>query len=195
MNIKITLIALFVIMPMFISAQSLNRELKSEDISAALKMIGLEVYKYSFDASNIDYNLILHLEEIANDSILNKKSYNLGKWKPEIKTKELKIISNISSDTSETYWLNIVHPNMEFVQPFNISKAFRKAHYWMQIKQGEIVYEQKTPLLFYGMAWEDEFRGMKILRFCWGEDIGRDMKNETLKKVEHKILVSYELVK
>ena len=43
--------------------------------------------------------------------------------------------------------------------------------------------------------WEDSYKGQKIYRFCWGEDITRKMDNENLNKVEHMLLISYELKK
>jgi len=192
---KKLLIGLILIIPFFASAQSLNKTLEPKDVSTALKMMGLEVFKFDFESVKDGYNLIVHIEEFENDSIIKHKKHQFGSWKPEAKTKELKLFSKISSNTTETYWLSIVHLNGECTDRFDIASQFRKKHYWLPIKQGEIVYEQKMPLLFYGMAWEDELNGIKVLRFCWGEKVDRDMKNETLKKVEHKILISYELVK
>ncbi|MCD6201714.1 MAG: hypothetical protein J7K46_07895 [Bacteroidales bacterium] len=45
------------------------------------------------------------------------------------------------------------------------------------------------------MAWPDTLNGVQIRRFCWDDEVDREMKNETLKKVEHMILISYMLVK
>lgn len=174
--------------------QGLNEELESADIKAALKMLGIEIFKYDFSQQKEDFNLIIHLDELADDSVIISKSYNLGKWDSVAKLKELRIIPKISSDTTSIYWVKISHPNMEFTERFDISPEFRHPHFWHQIQPGEIVYSKKTPLVFYGMSWESEFNGMKIRRFCWGQQIDREMKNETLKKVGHMILISYELV-
>ena len=45
------------------------------------------------------------------------------------------------------------------------------------------------------MACPDTLNGVQIRRFCWDDEVDREMKNETLKKVEHMILISYMLVK
>lgn len=192
---KKLLIGLILLIPYFASAQSLNKTLESQDISTALKMMGLEVFKFNFESVKDGYTLIVYIDEFENDSIIKHKKHQFGSWKPDAKVKELKLFSKISSATAETYWLNIVHPNRECTDRFDIASRFRKAHYWMPIKQGEIVYEQKTPLLFYGMAWEYELNGRLVRRFCWGEEVDRDMKNKTLNMLEHKIVISYKLVK
>eukprot|EP01029_Cantina_marsupialis_P024551 TRINITY_DN633834_c0_g1_i1.p1 TRINITY_DN633834_c0_g1~~TRINITY_DN633834_c0_g1_i1.p1 ORF type:complete len:174 (+),score=11.02 TRINITY_DN633834_c0_g1_i1:41-523(+) len=157
-------------------------------------MLGLEVFKYNFDSINQDYQLLIHIDEIANDSIIKSKSFKFQNWNADQNNKEIKFISRIASDSTDTYWIKISHPKMVTKVPFNIAKKYRHTHYWQQVKEGPIEYNKKTPLLFYGMAWEFEYKGKKGRRFCWGEEFKRDLSNEVLKKVEHMILISYELI-
>ncbi|MBI9058460.1 MAG: DUF5041 domain-containing protein [Labilibaculum sp.] len=191
---KYLFIALLTLPSTALNAQTFNDKLEVDDVSDALKMLGLEVFKYNFDSINQDYQLLIHIDEIANDSIITSKSFKFRNWNAEQKNKEIKFISKIASDNADTYWIKIVHPKMVTTVPFNIAEKYRHIHHWQQIKKGPIEYNRKTPLLFYGMAWEDEYNGKKFRRFCWGEEIGRDLSNKTLKKVEHMILISYELI-
>lgn len=123
------------------------------------------------------------------------KPYAFGKWQADAEQKEFKLISYIESDSFDVYWLNLVHPNMELNSRINIPAEYSNAHYWMKIAPGAVEYDTKVPLLFCGLSWEDEIQGIKIGRFCWGEDIQRAMQNETLDNIEHMILISYELKK
>ncbi|PKQ67530.1 hypothetical protein BZG01_07275 [Labilibaculum manganireducens] len=182
-------------LPIILNAQKLNKELESSDINEALNMMGVDIFKFDFDSVDLNYNLTLYLEEYIEDSIMIKKSFNMGKWSSDNIQKEIKLISKISSDTTKTFWFKIIHPNRQQTVRFDILPEFRSVHYWKEITADNIAYGKKTPLLFLGMAWEDSYNGMKIRRFCWGEDVKCDLKNETLKKIKHKILLSYQLEK
>jgi len=195
MKTKALLITLILFFPFIVVSQSLKSELNSTDIRAALKLSGLEIFKFNFDSVKPDYNLIVYIEEISKDSIICKETSRIRPWKSELLKKELSIITKTSSDTSSVYWINLLHPNMRRTIPFNILPKYRETHIWMPIKQNEIVYDQKIPLLFYGMMWKDSYKGQQIRRFCLGGDITRKMENKNLKKVEHMLLISYELKK
>ncbi len=192
---KQKLAGLFLLFPLFLGAQPLVEKLDTDDISSAFKMLGIEIFKYDFSKQAPEYNLVIHVEEIVNGSVIQNKRYELGNWGKDQIKKELKIVSKITSDTTSTYWIKLSHPNMETTQRYYVSAEFRKIHFWKQITSGEIDYNQKVPLLFYGMGWEDTLKGRKILRFCWGDDVNRDMNNPTLKKIKHMILISYQLTK
>jgi hypothetical protein len=191
---KHRLAGILLLVPILLGAQPQVEKLDSDDISSAIKMLGLEIFKYDFSKQDLQYSLVIHVDEIVNTTIVKNKSYKLGSWTAE-QEKKIKIISKVTSDTASTYWLKISHPNMETQERFNIPKEFIKIHFWKQITSGEIEYNKKTPLLFYGTGWEAVLNGRKVLRFCWGEEVSRDMSNPTLKKIEHMILISYELVK
>lgn len=167
----------------------------TEDVALAIKMLGVDVFKYDFGNQDIQYALVVYIDELVDGSVIKSKSYKLGNWTAENSKRELRIFSKISSDTASVYWIKVSHPNMETMERFEVSPEFRKIHFWKQIVPGEISYNKKVPLLFYGLAWEAELKGRKVLRFCWGEEIARDMNNPTLRKVRHMFLVSYELVK
>nr|WP_319509623.1 hypothetical protein [uncultured Draconibacterium sp.] len=169
-------------------------KLESGDIQAALNMNGIEIFKYDISKKTENSKLIIHLDEIANDSIIKSKSYNFGKLDSAAKIKDLRIISYISSDTASVYWMKIGYSIMETKIRFDIPNEFRNAHYWLEIEPGEIEYNKKTPLVFCGLSWESEMNGMKFRRFCWGAKVDREMKNKTLKNVKHMILISYELI-
>lgn len=175
------------------NGQKPNEKLESADIQAALNMIGIDIFKYDFSKKTENSGLIVHLDEIANDSIIKSKSYNFGTLDSTAKIKDLRIIPYISSDTASVYWIKIGYSKMELKQRFDIPNEFRNAHYWLQIEPGEIEYNKKIPLVLCGMSWESEINGMKIRRFCWGTKVDREMKNKTLKNVKHMILISYEL--
>ena len=73
-------------------------------------MPGLEIFKYDFSSQKHDFNLILYIGRDCERFYNKSKNYIFGKLKTKQEKKELKIISKTSSDTSETYWLNIIHP-------------------------------------------------------------------------------------
>lgn len=192
---KKLIIFLIILYPLVCIGQEPIKELNSADIRSSLKLLGLEVFKYDFSPVKDDYGLTIYIDQYVNDSLVLSKPYAFGKWEADAEQKEFKLISHIESDTSDVYWLNLVHPNMELNSKVDIPVGYRNAHYWMELAPGDIEYETKVPLLFCGLSWEDEIQGMKIRRFCWGEDVQRDMQNETLDNIEHMILVSYELTK
>ncbi len=179
---------------LFASAQKLKKEMGNEDVAAALKMIGIEFFEFDFKEVKENYSLHIYVDEYEKDSILLTKNYNFGQWKSSAEPKTFKLLSKIESDTASMYVFNILCPNMEISIPFKVLPRFRKVHYWQPIKEGTIEYNKKIPLLFLGMAWEAEFQGMKIKRFCWGEEIGRELDNESMDKVVHKFVISYKLI-
>ncbi len=191
---KSFIIALLALLPAFLQAQTPDPELTPEDLRSALRLTGIQIFKYDFDSVKAGYKMILFLEERVKDSVITRKEYTIREWKND-EPHTLTILSKVSSPRAETYWINVIHPQMQFLERFDIPEEYRQPHFWKQIKQGAIVYEKKTPLLFYGMAWPDTLNGMQIRRFCWGEEVGREMRNKTLKKVEHMILISYKLEK
>jgi len=188
------ILTLFALLPAFLQAQTFDPELTTEDLKAALKLTGINIFKYDFDSAKAGYKMILFLEEMVKDSVITRKEYTIREWKND-EPRTLTILSKVPSPRTETYWINVIHPRMQFLERFDIQEKYRQPHYWKEIKQGAIVYEKKTPLLFYSMAWPDTLNGVQIMRFCWGDEVDREMKNETLKKVEHMILISYMLVK
>ena len=192
---KHKLVGLLILFPLLLKAQPPVDKLDTGDISSAMKMLGVEIFKYDFSKQDLGYKLVIHIEEIIDGAVTQNKRYELGNWGQEQIKKELTVISKITSDTTSTYWLKLSHPNMEIMQRFSITAPFRQIHFWKQITPSEIEYNKKIPLLFYGMGWEDILKGRKVLRFCWGEEVNRDMQNPTLKKIRHMILISYELIK
>ncbi|KJF42931.1 DUF5041 domain-containing protein [Draconibacterium sediminis] len=181
------------LIPALSFAQKSISELNSKDLRASLKLLGVEVFKYDFSDAEPNCGLTIYIEEYNKDSLLSSHPFNFGLWDKDLGEKEFELIAKVSSDTTQTYWLNLIHPKMQVKDRINVAPEFRNAHYWMEIEEGELEYDKKIPLLFYGQAWEDEIQGMKIRRFCWGQAIGRDMKNENLEKIEHMVLISYEL--
>jgi hypothetical protein len=176
-------------------SQNIQKGLSQADIRNALKIKGLEIFKFDFDSIDTDYNLTIHIEEIGNDSVIETKVRNFYSWQKDLAKKNLTIITNKNSNSPSTSYISFIHPNSETSIRFDFSEKFNREHIWKPIKQGKIVYNQKVPLLFYGMMWEDSFLGQKIYRFCWGEDITRKMDNENFNKIEHMLLISYELKK
>jgi len=193
---KRKMIGILLLFPMLLEAQSLVEKLDSDDLSSAIKMLGIEAFKYDFGKQDIQYSLTVHVDELVDGSITKSKSYQFGNWTTEQLKKELKFFSRRTSDTSSTYWFKFSHPNMETTERFVLPAEFRKIpHSWKQIAPGEIVYDKKVPLLFYGMNWEGLRKGRKVMLFCWGEEITREMDDPILKKVRHMFLISYELKK
>jgi len=193
MKIKLVIIFSLLIFPHLTKSQERIEDLNTKDINDAIEMLGVDIFKFNFDPIQNDYRLKIYLEEIAKDSVINRKVKNFGQWGNDSKHKRLKIISNTKKDSVATF--KLLHPNMEIMTRFNIKPTYRKAHYWKPIKQNELNYSGKTPLIFYGMSWEDEYNGQKIRRFCWRNEIARKMENDNLDKIEHMILISYELEK
>lgn len=193
MKLKSFFCSLFLLSFLISNSQDIIRDYNSRDIEAALKLIGIEIFKFDFGASENGFNLIIYLDEIAYDSIISNQTFSFGQWRNDLTEKELKIIPKITNYNDSVYWCNIIHPNAHILLRFDISEEFRRAHHWMIIEQDEIIYDKKTPLLFYGMAWEDYFNDQKIMRFCWGENITRGMDNVSLKNIDHMVLISYEL--
>jgi len=192
---KQSLTGILLVFSFLLEAQPPLEKLDTEDIGSAIKMLGVEIFKYDFSKQESQYNLIVHIDEMVDGSITKSRSYKLGSWTSEQTNRELRIFSRIASDTASAYWIKVSHPNMESMERFEVPAEFRKIHFWKQIVPGEIEYDKKIPLLFYGMGWEAELKGRKVLRFCWGEDVMRDLSNQTLKKIRHMLLISYELVK
>lgn len=173
-------------------AQELVQNLNFDDVKKAFKLANIELFKFDFDYVDTTKNLIIHVDELYKDSIANHKQFNFGTWNSS-ETKQFTVLSKINSDKDSIYFITLSHLRMELSTRFNISPEYRKAHYWMNIEQEKIAYDQKVPLLFYGQAWEDEFNGQKILKFCWGDEVTRKMDNPSIKNIDHMILISYEL--
>lgn len=193
MKMKIIICFFLLIFPNLTKSQELIEDLNTKDLNDAIEMLGIDIFKFNFDSIENDYGLKIYLEEIAKDSVIKQQVKNFGPWDNESKHKRLKIISETKKDS--VVKIKLLHPNMEIMPKFDIKPVYRKAHFWEPIKQNGLNYDEKTPLIFYGMSWEDEYKGKKIRRFCWGEKITRKMDNENLDKIEHMILISYELVK
>ena len=190
---KKILFILTILSPLLGFGQKSITELDSKDLRSSLKLLGVEVFKYDFSDVEPNCGLTIFVDEYNKDSLVSSKPFNFGSWDKVPENKEFELISKVSSDTAQTYWLNLIHPRMQMVTRVDVAPEFRNAHYWMEIEQGKIEYEKKIPLFFYGQSWEAELQGMKIRRFCWGEAVGRDMKNESLENIEHMVLISYEL--
>jgi len=195
MKFKLLLIILILPFSFIAKSQNIQKELSQSDIKKALKIKGLEIFKFNFDSVDTDYNLTVHIDEISKDSILKTEVRHFYSWQKDSKKKNLSIITNKNRHSPATSYINFIHPNIESTIRFDFSEKFNREHIWRSIKPGKIVYNKKVPLLFYGMMWEDSYKGQKIYRFCWGEDITRKMDNENLNKVEHMLLISYELKK
>ncbi|QGY42915.1 DUF5041 domain-containing protein [Maribellus comscasis] len=191
---RFTFLSLFFIFySTLLFSQKLVTELNSGDIRSALKLANIEIHKFNFSEADTVHNLTIYLDEIADDSIINHKEYNFGRWSNDLTKRQLKIMSKIDSAKDSVYFITLSHPGMQLSARFDISPEFCKNHAWMDVKQDEILYDKKTPLLFFGMFWEDEFNGQKVYRFCWGEEVTREMNNVSLDQIDHMILVSYEL--
>ena len=193
MKIKLVIIFSLLIFPYITKSQERIENINTKELNDAIEMLGVDIFKFSFDSIENDYGLKLYLEEITKDSVITRVVKNFGQWKNGSKHKKLKIISNTKKDSVAA--IKLLHPNMEIMTKFDIKSIYRNAHYWKPIKQNGLNYDEKTPLIFYGMSWEDEYEGKKIRRFCWGDEITRKMDNENLDKIEHMILISYKLVK
>lgn len=190
------LLGVLFLFPAISGAQPPVEKLDSDDLTSAIKMLGVDVFKYDFSKQDPAYSLTVHVDEVVDGSITKSKSYQFGTWTTEQLKKELKFLSRRTSDTSSTYWFKFSHPNMETTERFVLPAEFRKIpHSWKQIAPGEIAYDKKVPLLFYGMNWEGLRKGRKVMLFCWGEEIKREMDDPILKNVRHMFLISYELKK
>ena len=56
---KQKLAGLFLLFPLFLGAQPLVEKLDTDDISSAIKMLGIEIFKYDFCKQAPEYNLVI----------------------------------------------------------------------------------------------------------------------------------------
>ena len=175
-------------------SQELMKQVNTDDVKNALEMLGVNIFKYDFSHVENDCQLKMYYEEFAGDSVISQKVWNFYNWEKDEQPKTLKIIASTANKDGK-YEIRTIHPNATRTYTFDIIEKYREPHYWKTIKQEYLVYNKKTPLVFYGMSWEEELRGKKVRRFCWRTEITREMDNKQLEKVEHMILISYQLNK
>ena len=177
-------------------SQNLLNDYKQDDYKAALELLGVNIYKFSFENIKDNYDIKIIVDEVTPDSIIFSKQFHFNPFKiEETQFNEIKIISKRESYTSETLWLKIMHPNQHTLARFDINEIYRVSHLWREFKEGELEYEKKVPILLYGTAWEVEYpNGVKLMKFCPNE-LKRDLSNEELKKMKHYFIISYELTK
>jgi len=177
-------------------SQNLLNDYKQDDYKASLELLGVNIYKFSFENIKDNYDIKIIVDEVTPDSIIFSKQFHFNPFKiEETQFNEIKIISKRESYTSETLWLKIMHPNQHTLARFDINEIYRVSHLWREFKEGELEYEKKVPILLYGTAWEVEYpNGVKLMKFCPNE-LKRDLSNEELKKMKHYFIISYELTK
>jgi hypothetical protein len=197
MKPRILIVTLLISISTFITAQKRDNDLKIEDVKNALEMAGFNIYKYDFGNIESGHLLTVYIEELIQDTVFNSKEMRFmpvqeGSGKENI----MKIIARQDDSESESFIIKFLFPTMMNQSPIEIHEDYRSEHIWMPFEEGEVVYEEKIPILMYGAMWEDELpSGMKIKRFCWGTTLKRDMSNEELDNIEHMFVISYELTK
>jgi hypothetical protein len=108
----------------------------------------------------------------------------------------MKIIARRDDNKSESFIVKFLFPTMMAQSSIEIHEEYRSEHIWKAFEEGEVVYEEKVPILMYGSMWEDELPdGRKIKRFCWGATLKRDMSNEELDNIQDMFVISYKLTK
>lgn len=197
MKPKILLVTFLFATTSLITAQKLDNNLQIEDVKDALEMAGFNIFKYDFGNIEPGHLLTVYIEELIHDTVFNSKEFRFmtvkeGSGKENI----MKIIARQNDYKSESFIVKFLFPTMMNQSPVEIHEDYRSEHIWKAFEEGEVVYEEKIPILMYGSMWEDELpSGMKIKRFCWGTTLKRDMSNEELDSIEHMFVISYKLTK
>jgi hypothetical protein len=197
MKIRILITASLISIFSLVTAQKLDNELQIEDVKDALEIAGFNIFKYDFGNIEPGFLLKVYIEERIQDTVFNSKEFMFlpvqeGSGKENI----MKIIARRDDNISESFIVKFLFPTMMSQSPIEIHEDYRSEHIWIAFEEGEVVYEEKVPILMYGSMWEDELPdGRKIKRFCWGATLKRDMSNEELDNIEHMFVISYILTK
>ena len=179
-----------------IKAQTINQKYGKTDISDAFEFLGVNMFKFDFNEVNDGFNIQIIIDEFNSDSLLFQKKllYDPSRIKDN-QLNEVRIFSWHSNADSETIAMLVEHPSMNSRFKLTVPGEYRTDHFWRQFKIGEIKYDEKIPMLLYGMPWEVKYpNGVSIMKFC-PDELKRDLSNEAFNEMSHYYIISYKLIK
>ena len=177
-----------------INKQSINQQ----DIIDALKMSGLEIFKFSLGEFSDKYKFSFVLEELTRDSLIQKtvlyEGINIFKYydnEGKLVEDYISQIRVISKEEENDCLLSIDLPGTKLDRQFAFVKTYNRQFFrWRRFAETNWTLNKKTPLMAYISSWRDE---TGYIRHCGVRQLKERDKstNEFFSKSPSYFILSY----
>lgn len=177
--------------------------INKEDIIDVLEFSGINIIKLKLEELNENHTFKIILDEYAgknnfikSDTLINYfTQYEVFVTDKEYVDKylnSLKLYSRIINNKYDVLYLQLKAGIITTNKNIMIKEPYQKKHYWVKFKKTEFQTGLKIPLLFYGSEWDETFNGITHPMFCSYKEISPTLSDESLEKIPHFYIISYQ---
>jgi len=178
------------------------KDITHEDVIEALQFAGIDIFKFSVNSFNKNYDFYIFVDEFTQagglkrvDTLLaHQTEFQQYSDDKSLETKHIdhfRFITKVLNNTYDTIYLYISTNYVSILKELHIAKEFSRKHYWVRFSQQETEINKTIPLLFYGSEWDDIIDGKKVSRFCSRKELKPELSDPTIKLIPHYFIISY----
>ncbi|MDH4220911.1 MAG: DUF5041 domain-containing protein [Candidatus Aminicenantes bacterium] len=178
------------------------KDITHEDVIEALQFAGIDIFKFSVNSFNKNYDFYVFVDEFTQTGGLKRvdtllahetefRQYSDDKIFVTKHINYFRFLTKVLNNTYDTIHLYISTNHVSTWKELHIAKEFSRKHYWVRFSQQETEVNKTIPLLFYGSEWDEIIDGKKVPRFCSRNELKPELADPTIKLIPHYFIISY----